>query len=125
VQPIVNGMPSVGQAVAGINVYELARTSVWVGAYAAVGFAIGETRGRALLPALLSEISCMRDFLAQGIGLRVLRCLLSALSPKIVLGAGWRYKRWLAIEPSTTAGFFATGAGTICLAQSTWNSMTR
>lgn len=48
-QPIVKGMPSIGQAVAGINTYELARTGVWVGAYAAVGFAIGEPKRHSLI----------------------------------------------------------------------------
>ncbi|KAA0160506.1 hypothetical protein FNF27_08249 [Cafeteria roenbergensis] len=76
--PIVAGVPTMGQALAGMNAYDVSRMVVWGSAAAAAGFMFG-----------------------------------------------WRYKRWLAVEPATVAGFFGVGAGSVCVFQGTWSSMAR
>lgn len=42
-QPIVAGVPSMGQALAGMNAYDVSRMVVWGSAAAAAGFMFGES----------------------------------------------------------------------------------
>jgi hypothetical protein len=52
-------------------------------------------------------------------------CLRRWWSQPLIGLAGWRYKRWLSLEPSSMAGFFGGTALLVTGWQSQWNSMLR